>query len=292
MIPVADRPFRFGVNLFTGVDGAAWAAAGARAEALGYDTAHVPDHLSAPAPFPTLVAMAEATSRIRLGTFVLNAGFWNPTLLAREVAGVDALTGGRLELGLGAGYVRAEFDTAGIDYGTGRSRLEHLATTVERVRALLADPGHVPAPAQHPVPLLLGGHGPRTLRLAAREAEIVGFTGAESDGDGNLRLAAPEVLAERIALVREAAGDRDPELNLLIQAVEVTDDPAAVDRQHARYAPDLDRDAFLALPTVAVGTAEAIAGKYRALRAEHGVSYLTVLEPSIDAFTEVMPLLR
>jgi probable F420-dependent oxidoreductase len=289
---VTDRPFRFGVNLFASADGAAWAAAGARAEELGYDTVHVPDHLGAPAPFPTLVAMAAATRRVRLGTFVLNAAFWNPTLLAREVAGTDALTDGRLELGLGAGYVRAEFDTAGIDYGTGRSRLDHLAATVDRVRELLADPGHGPAPVQHPVPVLLGGHGPRTLRLAARTAEIVGFTGAESDRDGNLRMAAPEVLAERIALVREAAGERDPELNLLVQAVEVTDDPSATERLHARYAPDLDRDAFLALPTVAVGTAEAIAEKYRALRAEHGVSYLTVLEPALDAFAEVMPLLR
>lgn len=289
---VTDRSFRLGVNLVTVADRDDWAATCRSAEEAGYDVLAVPDHLGAPAPFPALVAAAAVTTRPRLATFVLNAGFWNPTLLAREVGATDALTGGRLELGLGIGYVRSEFDAAGIDYGTPGARLAHLEATAARLRDLFGDPDFGPAPLQRPVPVLMGGHGPRTLRLAARAAEIVGFTGAAADGGGNLRLVPAEELDGRIALVREAAGERDPELNLLIQAVEVTDDPAAVDRLHAQYAPDLDRDAFRALPTVAVGSAEAIAEKYRALRAEHGVSYLTVLQPALDAFAPVIPLLR
>jgi hypothetical protein len=93
------RPFRFGVNLLSVASRDEWAAKCQQAEQLGYDVVLVPDHLGAPAPFPALVAAAEATERPRLGTFVLNAGLWNPALLAREVATTDQLTGGRLELG-------------------------------------------------------------------------------------------------------------------------------------------------------------------------------------------------
>lgn len=110
------RPFRFGVNMLTPSGGPDWRTRCRRAEQLGYDVILVPDHLGLPAPFPALVAAAEATERPRVGTFVLNAAFWNPTLLAREAAGTDALTEGRLELGIGAGYVREEHDRAGIEF--------------------------------------------------------------------------------------------------------------------------------------------------------------------------------
>lgn len=110
----SSRLFRFGVNLLAPAPLDEWRAKCRRAEELGYDVILVPDHLGMPAPFPSLVAAAEVTERPRLGTFVLNAGFWNPTLLAREVATTDTLTGGRLELGLGTGYIPAEHDTAGL----------------------------------------------------------------------------------------------------------------------------------------------------------------------------------
>jgi len=97
----------------------------------------VADHLGMPAPFPALVAAAEATERPRLGTFVLNTGFWNPALLAREVATTDALTGGRLELGLGTGYVQEEHETAGLPWGSPRERVDHLLYTVEELARLL-----------------------------------------------------------------------------------------------------------------------------------------------------------
>lgn len=138
----------------------------------------VPDHLGMVAPFPALVAAAEATERPRLGTFVLNAGFWNPTLLAREVATTDALTGGRLELGLGTGYVRAEHDTAGLPYGSPRERVDHLLRTVEELDRLLGSAEQQPQPMQKRVPLLIGANGDRMLRLTAEHADIAAFTGA------------------------------------------------------------------------------------------------------------------
>lgn len=142
--PVSPRPFRFGVNLMTSAPAEEWRAKCRRAEELGYDVILVPDHLGMPAPFPALVAAAEATERPRLGTFVLNAGLWNPALLAREVATTDALTGGRLELGLGAGYVQAEHDSAGLPFGTPGERVDHLRRTVEELDRLLGSESYEP----------------------------------------------------------------------------------------------------------------------------------------------------
>lgn len=112
------RPFRFAVNMLTPTDGPEWRRKCRRAEELGYDVIQVPDHLGMMAPFPALMAAAEVTERPRLGTFVLNAAFWNPALLAREIATSDALTGGRLEIGIGAGYVKEEHDRAGLEFRT------------------------------------------------------------------------------------------------------------------------------------------------------------------------------
>ncbi|WP_461077836.1 TIGR03621 family F420-dependent LLM class oxidoreductase [Streptomyces deserti] len=186
-----------------------WRAKCRRAEELGYDVILVPDHLGMPAPFPALVAAAEATERPRLGTFVLNAGFWNPALLAREVATTDALTGGRLELGLGTGYVRAEHDTAGLPFGSPRERVEHLRRTVEDLDRLLTSKEHRPRPVQKPrVPLLIGANGDRMLELTAEHADIAAFTGARSvpgSTTGQLTAISAEELDERVGRYQELA---------------------------------------------------------------------------------------
>ncbi|MFJ8819821.1 LLM class flavin-dependent oxidoreductase [Amycolatopsis thermoflava] len=109
---MTGRGFRFGVNLLTPSSRTAWQARCREAEDLGYDVIAVPDHLGLPAPFPAIVSAAEITTRPRLAVFVLNAGFYNPALLARDLAGTDQLVDGRLEVALGAGYVKAEFDAA------------------------------------------------------------------------------------------------------------------------------------------------------------------------------------
>lgn len=115
-----QRAFRFGVGLNSTRSAPELAQTARRLEGFGFDVLHVPDHLGAPAPFPVLVAAAAATSTIRLGTYVLNACFYRPALLTRDVADTDLLSGGRLEVGLGAGYVRAEFEAAEMDFPTPR----------------------------------------------------------------------------------------------------------------------------------------------------------------------------
>ncbi|MEU6671866.1 LLM class F420-dependent oxidoreductase [Streptomyces sp. NPDC046727] len=290
-----SRPFRFGVNLLTPAPAAEWRTKCRRAEELGYDVILVPDHLGMPAPFPALVAAAEATERPRLGTFVLNAGFWNPALLAREVATTDALTGGRLELGLGTGYVAAEHEAAGLPYGSPRERVDHLRRTVEELERLLGSGDHEPRPAQSRVPVLIGANGDRMLRLTAGHADIAAFTGARpGNTPGTLDPLSPEELDERVARYRALAADRaEPaELNLLIQFVAITDDPEAALKPLVERLPQFTVEQALALPIVLAGTLEDVVAKVRAQRERFGFSYLTVLEPFMEAFAPVMERLR
>ncbi|OPF71563.1 LLM class F420-dependent oxidoreductase [Streptomyces antioxidans] len=295
------RQFRFGVNLLTLESGEAWREKCRHAERLGYDVLLVPDHLGNPAPFPALATAAEVTERPRLGTFVLNAGFWNPALLAREVATCDALTDGRLELGLGAGYVKAEHDSAGLPFGSPRERVDHLVHTVAELDRLLTDSEHRPRSTQSPrPPLLLGGNGDRMLRLAARHADIAAFTGAVQPAGkpaGALELISPEALEDRVTAFRgfaaeagrtEGADETGIELNYLIQLVGPTDDRRAKARELTSYAPDLTEDQLLEHPALLLGGAKEMAEQLRAHRERFGLSYFTVLDHNMEAFAPVI----
>ncbi|MER6012456.1 LLM class F420-dependent oxidoreductase [Streptomyces bluensis] len=289
------RPFRFGVNLLQSTTAGEWRAKCRRAEELGYDVILVPDHLGMPAPFPALVAAAEATERPRLGTFVLNAGFWNPALLAREVATTDALTDGRLELGLGTGYVEAEHVSAGLPWGSPGERVDHLRRTIEELDRLLGSDEFQPRPVQRPgVPLLVGANGDRMLRLTAEHADIAAFTGARTLPGGMLQPITAEELDERVARYQElAAGRKEPaELNLLLQVVVVTDDRSAAVQEWLPRIPHLSEEQVLQLPIVLVGTLKEIVDQVRAQRERYGISYLTVLEPNMEVFAPVIDALR
>jgi probable F420-dependent oxidoreductase len=187
------RPFRFGVNVRTAVSGVEWADKARRVEVLGYAVLLVPDHLAELlAPFPALAAAAAATTRLRIGTAVLNNDFRHPVLLAREAATVDVLSDGRLELGIGAGHMQSEYEEAGLGFDPGATRVERLAEAVAMVKRLLEGEtvtfagghyrvtGHTihPRPVQRPrPPIFIGGSAPRLLRVAARAADVVGLTG-------------------------------------------------------------------------------------------------------------------
>ncbi|MET7929616.1 LLM class F420-dependent oxidoreductase [Streptomyces sp. NPDC005349] len=293
-----SRAFRFGVNMVTPASGDECRKRCRRAEELDYDVILVADHLGVPSPFPSLVAAAEATVRPRVGTFVLNAGFWNPVLLAREVATTDALTGGRLELGLGAGYVQAEHEAAGLPWGSPGERVDHLRRVVEELDRLLGSDEHQPRPVQRPrPPLLIGGNGDRMLKLTAEHAQIAAFTGARSvpgHPGGKLQHLTPEELDERVATYhRFAAGRAEPaELNLLIQMVTVTDDRRAAIRPVLEHIPQFTEDEALDLPLLLVGTVREIADQVRAQRDRYGFTYITVLEPYMEAFGPVIEELR
>ncbi|NUP28310.1 MAG: TIGR03621 family F420-dependent LLM class oxidoreductase [Nocardia sp.] len=253
------------------------------------------DHLGLAPPFPALVLAAENTERVRLNTFVLNAAFYNPVLLAREVAGTDRFVEGRLELGLGAGYVRDEFDSAGIEFGTGGTRVTHLEETLRTLRELFADPQYQPRPERPGgPPLLIGGWGDRMLTLAARYATTVAFTGAAATSAGALRLAGPAEIDERVAFVRAALGPRAPEVesNILVQAVVPASERAAfLDRYRATVDPGV-LAVVDELPPVLFGGPGEIAERIRENRERYGFGYITVLEPDLEAFAPVIAQLR
>jgi probable F420-dependent oxidoreductase len=187
------------------------------------------------------VLAAAVTTRVRLRTYVLDAYFWNPALLAREVATVDRLSGGRLELGVGAGHMRHEHRDAGLPFPGVDERWAHTVGVLADVRRRLADEGHVPAPMQRPVPVMVAGMGERALRIAAEHADVVGLAGAlQRPGQraGTFTLTDTATTDARVALIREvaAAHDRSPGLDVLLQQVVVDTDPGAAAATAAREA--------------------------------------------------------
>jgi probable F420-dependent oxidoreductase len=305
------KPFRFGVSVRYAQSRAEWIEKARKVEALGYATLTVPDHLTdRVAPMPALISAAEATKTLRIGTYVLNNDLRHPVLLAREAATVDLLTDGRLELGLGAGSIKSEYDAAGFAFDPGRTRVERLAESVTIIKGLLNGEqvsfagrhyrvtGHTiaPTPAQKPhPPILIGGNGRRLLALAAQEADIVGFSGLTFRNGG----AAPPDLSgwrvsgvdERVRLVREAAGDARYarlELNALVQLVVVTNDRRQAAEELTRRWTQLTPDEILEIPYALIGTVEQMVEDLQAYRARWGISYYVVHEPSMDAFAPVV----
>ncbi|BBZ21897.1 LLM class F420-dependent oxidoreductase [Mycolicibacter hiberniae] len=270
------RQFRFGVGLNRVRSAADLADTARRLEGYGFDVLHVPDHLGAPAPFPVLVAAAAATSTIRLGTYVLNACFYKPALLARDIADTDLLSDGRLEVGLGAGYVRAEFEAAELPFPAAGRRVDYL----EHVTSYLAT--HQPG-----VPILIAGNGDRLLSVAARHAGIVGLTGARVRD-------AEDPLAERVGFVRAAAGDRFDTLEFNLAITAVPTGPSGIPDLSLtrRFAPASSDEQLLASPAVLSGSVRDMADALRELRSRYGISYFTVQQQHARAFAEVIAALR
>ena len=272
-----SRELRFGIGVWGSKSQRRFIDTARRFEDFGFDVYNVADHLGGPAPFPVLAAAAQATSRIRLGTYVLNAAFYSPALLARDAADVDLLSDGRLDLGLGVGYVREEFERAEIPFPSAGQRVRHLQHVTEFLKAA------------HPsIPVLIAGYGDRVLTVAARHADIVGLTGSDVGNE------AGDALAERIALVRQAAGQRFEalELNLAITACP-TDDTGRPDlAMIRRYAPQLSDAELLALPAALSGTPRDAADKIRLLRDTYGLTSFSLQHHHAEFFGKVIAELR
>lgn len=308
--PVDRRPFRFGLHAHTFDSAEALRARARWAEQAGFSVMTIADHLvPMPAPFATLATIAAATERLRVGTLVLNNDFRHPVITAREAATLDWMSGGRMELGIGAGHMGSEYDEAGMPFDRGAVRVARLAESVQVIRRLLAREevtfegehysiaGHTsfPEPVQDPLPLLVGGNGETVLRTAATGADIVGFAGfRHRDRGGRVELThfGPDGLDDRVALVRDAAGDRfaDLELNALVQWADVTDDAEASIRgrfgERVEDGP-LDPD-LLASPFLLCGTEAEIAAALHERRERHGISYYTLFDPNADALAPVV----
>lgn len=317
------RDFRFSFNIFGITSRQEFADECREAEEYGYDAVFAADHLGIPAPFPLLVAAADATQRLRVGTLVLNAPFWNAALLAREVATTDILTDGRLELGLGSGHMKWEFDEARITWQSPSARAAQLADTISELERYfsteferLRGGRSSPKPVQRSglggfgPPLLIGGTGDAVLRIAAQRAQIVGVAGTyqvKGQPPGTLRLATVGEVDERIAFARACAGARadDIEWHLLVQAVVITDDRRAAAEERVaewrgaseaalasdpRAVPTVDE--LLETPYMLIGTPDEIAAQLRRSRERWGFSYVTVHEPYMRELVPVIERLR
>ncbi|MEU4377011.1 TIGR03621 family F420-dependent LLM class oxidoreductase [Pseudonocardia alni] len=290
------RPFRFGVCLIAeGRSRADLVRTARRAEDLGYDLVAAADHVNLCSPLPAVVLAAEATSRVRIGTYVLNASFHEPALLRRDVATLDRFTDGRLEVGLGTGYVPWEFEAVGRPWAPARERVDRLAAAVE---ALDAPPDgtdlSVYRPLQSPrPPLLVGGNGDRVLALAARHADTVGLVGTTFRPEiGRMDLLDRDALAGRVKYVRAAAGDRDPRIDVLAKATVITGDRASAVVGLRRYGRALSDDQLLDLPSLWVGSLDAIAEQMHRHQEELGISSVTVMEHDLEEFGRVIARVR
>jgi probable F420-dependent oxidoreductase len=276
-------------------------------EALGYHTLLMPDHFGARfALAPALVLAAEATSRLRVGSLVYDNDFRHPALLAQEIASIDLLTDGRFEFGLGAGWLKSEYDAAGMPFDEGKTRVERMAEALHVVKTLFSatpvtyEGRHYrltgltgsAKPKQEPYPpVLIGGGGRQLLTLAAQEADIISIMPrSRRDGSGLEDAdARPDAFTRKVAWIRDAAGDRFSaiELNTLVQTVVITDHPRAAAAPLAKEY-EMDIDQVFETPLVLIGSVDQIAQTLRQRRERYGISYITVFEKDLENLGKVI----
>jgi probable F420-dependent oxidoreductase len=272
---MTDRPFRFGVVAAQAPWGDAWLATARRVEELGYATLLTPDRLGPLlSPMPALAAAAAATHTLRLGTYVLAAGWRNPALLAQECATLDLLSGGRFELGLGSGVGGEDARQAGLPDDPPGARVDRLAETLDALKALLR-----PRP-----PILVAAGGRRALALAAREADIVSLGVRPHGGEA--------ALAEATGWLRNAAGERFPSLELSLTLLAVVGDappaPQLRGRLRGMFGLDLDDLVRAKSPFVAAGGVDEMCAQLLERRERLGISYVTVPADLMDALAPVV----
>jgi probable F420-dependent oxidoreductase len=292
----ADRRFRFGAQLSFAGSGEEWSAKARRVEELGYSTLCMPDHFDDQlAPVPALTAAAAATTTLRVGTLVLDNDYRHPLLVAKEAATLDLLSGGRFELGLGAGWLASDYAQSGIACDAPAVRIDRLEEGIAVVKGLLGggrfsfagrfyrvtDHPGTPLSVQRPrPPILVGGGGRRVLSLAGREADIVSVNFDLRSGTVGTHLGATataELTATKVGWIREAAGDRFDEIELSYTAVMtmVTDDRDAV-AAGLGSGFGLDAEQVLAMPNFAIGSVVEIADELERRRDDLGLSYVVV----------------
>jgi probable F420-dependent oxidoreductase len=309
------RPFRFGV-IGEGIRSARELLAEARrAEALGYSTMLLRDHFVPEpfgdqlAPMVALAAAAGATRTLRVGTLVLDNDYRHPVLLAKEAATLDLLSGGRFELGIGAGWLREEYRRAGMAFDAPGVRVGRLEESLRVVKGLLAGSAVTfqgehytvdgitgfPAPAQRPrPPILVGAGSRRMLGIAGREADIVGIlpralpAGTISE---DLSERSGAAVAEKVGWVREAAGDRlgEVELSMVVSVRLTRDHREAAERLAAEQGwGGVAAEQVLEMPSVFLGSVERIVDQMQARRERYGFSYLVVSDGAMDTMAPVV----
>jgi probable F420-dependent oxidoreductase len=304
------RRFRFGVIAKAARPAAEFAAFARRVESLGFSTMFFPDHFvdHEVAPIPAAMAAAAATSTLRVGTLVLGNDYRHPVVLANEATSIDVLSGGRLELGVGAGWMTADYEKGGWTLDPPGTRIARLDESLTVLKGLMGDGPFThhgehyritdldgePKPVQRPhPPIIVGGGGPKILAVAARHAQIVGINANLASGVGespdSIRSLTAVATDEKLARLRDAAGARfdDLEIQTLTGFVHVTDDRGSIATMMAK-AFGVDTDVALETPAVLVGTVEEIVDEVQRRRDRWQMSYVVVDENFVDAFAPVV----
>jgi probable F420-dependent oxidoreductase len=305
------RRFRFGIQLHTAPDGAAWADLARKAEDLGYSTLFLPDHFGDQlAPVPAMMAAAAATSTLRVGTLVHDNDYKHPLVLAKELATVDRLSGGRLEVGLGAGWMASDYEQSGIPMDPPGVRVTRMEEGIQVLKGCfgtgpfsfagehytITDHDALPKPVQSPPPLLIGGGARRVLSIAAREADIVGINPSIHSGRVDAAAAqdgAAERTDEKLGYVKAAAGDRydDLEINMLQFAGIVTDDRDATAEMMAPLF-GMEPSALATYPHACIGTVEQICESLQERRERWDASYFVFQGDTMEVMAPVVAALR
>jgi probable F420-dependent oxidoreductase len=316
-----SKPFRFGLQAYAPASAKDWRDLARKAESMGFSSFHLADHVIGPGPalnatghpvqtvaaIPAMAVAAEATDTIKVGCRVLCVDYRNPVMLAKEVATLDFFSGGRLELGLGAGWLQNEYEAMGIRFDRAGVRIDRMEEVIELLRASFADGelnidgGHVhavgfeavPKPVSKPgPPLMIGGGAKRVLTIAGREADIVslnfdnssGKLGAEGIGSSTA-----ELTEQKIRWVREGAGDRfaDIELEIAAYFTIVTPDGEGT---RSKMAPmfGMTPEVLAEHPHALIGSIDEICDRIVERRERYGISYVSFGASAIDAVAPVI----
>ncbi len=305
------RTFRVGVQLHNAATSAEWTELARKSEDLGYSTLFMPDHFGDQlAPMPALTAAAMATTHLRIGALVFDNDYKHPVVMAKEVATLDLLSGGRVEFGLGAGWMNTDYEQSGIPHDRAGVRIDRMEEAIEVFKGLFGDGpcsfegdhysisglDGLPKPVQRPhPPLLIGGGGKRVLSIAAREADIVGINPAIVSGNVDAESAADataKATDRKSQWIKDAAGDRyaDLEINCLNFACIITDDKAGTNEMMAGLF-GVTPEQVDEVPHVMVGSVASICDDLQARRERWDMSYVVVQADALDAAAPIVAAL-
>jgi probable F420-dependent oxidoreductase len=304
------RGFRFGVQVSKETSARGWAELARRAEGTGYDVFTMPDHFTDQlAPIPALMAAADATTKLRIGALVFDNDYKHPVVLAKELATMDLLSDGRVEIGLGAGWMISDYEEAGMPYDSPKVRIDRFIEGVAVIRGAMADGpfsfsgdhynitnyNGQPKPVQKRPPLLIGGGGKRVLSYAAREADIIGINGtltAGVVGPEALSTMTAESVDEKVAIVAAAGAHRlnDIEMNIRTFFVKVTDDrEKTIEGISSMFG--VEKEMIDASPFALIGSVESCIEQLLERRERWGFSYTIVGAENIDECAPIVAAL-
>ncbi len=305
------RPFRFGIQAANATTRSEWVSLAQRTEANGYDVLTMPDHFTEQlAPIPALMTVADATTTLRIGALVWDNDYKHPVVLAKELATMDLLSEGRLEVGMGAGWMITDYEQSGIPYDSPKVRIDRFIEGMAILKGAMSDGtfshsgtyynvtdyNGLPKPVQHPLPpFLIGGGGKRVLSYAAREADIIGINGTMTAGvvgPEAISTMTAEAVDEKVAIVHAAAGDRIAQIEMNVRAfmVNVTNDRLAVTESFSSML-GVPRSFMEESPFALVGTTDQMIDDLLARRERWGFSYIIVGAEDVESFAPVVAAL-